>query len=64
MVWKLLAGIEDGVDNGWLLIRADAGSLLNSFFSLFPLRSQDALLCQYCQIMESSRVLLTYQGLN
>ena len=30
MVWKLLAGIEDGVDNGWLLIRADAGSLPNS----------------------------------
>lgn len=37
MVWKLLAGIEDGFDNGWLLIRADAGSLL------FPLR----LLCAF-----------------
>ena len=31
MVGKLLAGIEDGVDNGWSLIRADAGSLF--FFS-------------------------------
>lgn len=27
VVWKLLAGIEDGFDNGWPLIRADAGSL-------------------------------------
>lgn len=34
VVWKVLAGIEDGLDNGWPLIRADAGSL--SFFS-FPL---------------------------
>ena len=32
MVGKLLAGIEDGVDNGWSLIRADAGSLFFFFF--------------------------------
>ena len=36
MVGKLLAGIEDGVDNGWSLIRADAGSLF-FFFSFFTL---------------------------
>ena len=35
MVWKLVAAIEDGVDNGWLLIRADAGSLSNSFSDSF-----------------------------
>lgn len=37
MVGKLLAGIEDGVDNGWSLIRADAGSLLFFFSLIFSL---------------------------
>ena len=55
MVWKLLAGIEDGFDNGWLLIRADAGSLL------FSLR----LLCAFCSVrtsksLERSLSLLAY----
>ena len=35
VVGTLLAGIEDGVDNGWSLIRADAGSLFFFFLSSF-----------------------------
>ena len=47
MVGKLLAGIDDGVDNGGSLIRADAGSLFFFFSSFFPFwRLLCALLCQ------------------
>lgn len=57
VVWKLLAGIEDGFDNGWPLIRADAGSL---FFPLLLLLC--ALLCQNLQIMKSRHLLLCVPG--
>lgn len=63
VVWKVLAGIEDGLDNGWPLIRADAGSLsvLFLFFSfLFLLRLEYALLCQNVKKMRSSLVLIAY----
>lgn len=42
MVWELLAGIEDGVDNGRLLIRADADSLFSSFASAVRLALSEA----------------------
>ena len=64
MVWKVLAGIEDGEDNGWLLIRADAGSLFNSFPHSFSFAFSGRLALSQCQIMRSSRVLVAYLGLN
>lgn len=48
MVWKQLAGIEDGFDNGWMLIGANAGSLV-----FLPLRLECALFSSELQKSEA-----------
>ena len=54
----MLAGIEDGFDNGRTLIRADAGSLFSVLSVSFCLLC--ALLCQDLRRMKSSHVALLF----